>query len=89
MIASFEAVGALGNWTVMPEASKDPTIKLFGRTIQLPDAPAPATEMEVDPGGTASAPPGDDCSANTDSSCSETASAEAGEAGEDEQLQKV
>lgn len=70
----------------MPEVSKDPAIKLFGKTIQLPDAPAPApaTEMDVDPGGGAasSPPPAEEFSAK-DSSCSEA------EGGEDEQLQKV
>nr|GMD56953.1 cyclic dof factor 1-like [Ipomoea batatas] len=69
----------------MPEVSKDPAIKLFGKTIQLPDAPAPApaTEMDVDPGGGAasSPPPAEEFSAK-DSSCSEA------EGGEDEQLQK-
>ncbi|XP_019195276.1 PREDICTED: cyclic dof factor 1-like [Ipomoea nil] len=64
----------------MPEPTKDPTIKLFGMTIQFPDAPPPPppTEMDVDPGGAAS----EANSLAKDSSCSEA------EPGEDEQQQK-
>lgn len=73
---------------MMPETNKDPGIKLFGMTIQLPDTPAPApAEMDVDPAGTSSPPfdpPGDDCSAK-DSSCSETDSVSGRD---DDQLQK-
>lgn len=75
-------------WARMSDSSKDPAIKLFGKTIQLPEIPAstaPATE-----GSCPDDAPGDDSSARHGSGSGNDPAEDGGGGGEeDEHLQKV